>query len=274
LGAQAAEQRPDALQGRLAGAQLGAAAEAQKSQQRLQERGLEQQGQLGREQLATQGQISYDQLKAGEEQAKLKRTAEENMKLDQIQQGATQKLRELTSQRKLELDDMFTAFQQSNQELEFRKDAADLEQLGFTLAMTDRAYLDELNRVGRERQLVNDMRFREELASITFGANVAALADDLGFMEDLNASQRVWEKELTEMNANDKIDLARAMVRDQARRNQWTGAGTAATAVATHYAGQTAETKPAATDLSYSGGQSKISDDPLSTANLDAWGDK
>jgi hypothetical protein len=230
LAAQAVEQQPDALQGRLAGAQLGAAAEAQKSQQRLQQRGLEQQAQLGREQLASQAQITHDQLKAGEEQARLRRTAEENMKLDQIQQGATSKLRELTSQRGLALDEMFSQFRQSSQELEFRKDAAELEQLGFTLAMSDRSYLDELNRVGRERQLANDLRFREELANLTFGASTAALADDLGFMEDLNASQRIWERELTNLSAGDKLDLARAMIQDQGRRDVWTGAGSAVTA--------------------------------------------
>jgi hypothetical protein len=230
LAAQATEQQPDALAGRLAGAQLGAAAEAQKAQQGIQARGLEQQAQLGREQLATQGQITHDQLKASEEQARSRRTAEENMKLDSIQNTATQKLRELTSQRGLALDDMFQGFRQSNQELAFRKDAAELEQLGFTLAMSDRAYLDELNRVGRERQLTNDLRFREEMANLTFGAETAALADDLGFMEELNASNRIWEKELTKLSSGDKLDLARAMIQDSNRRQMWTGVGNIATA--------------------------------------------
>lgn len=220
------------LAGSLMASQIGVARDAQAaqtataeadlaSQKRIAEGGMAAQAAGTREQIGTQVAISD----AG-------RAANEEMKTAAITSSATIKLRELTTQRGIALDNLFADFKQSNQELEFREDAARLEELGFQMAMSDKSYLDELSRIGRQRNMDSELAFRQEMNDVILGGELSETIDELGFSAKFGAQQREWEKTLTEMGADAKIELARAMIRDDSKRAVVTGIGSAVGAAA------------------------------------------
>lgn len=226
------------LQQRLAGVQAGEQMAEQARQQKVQTEQAKQKlatsEDLQTNRLRARDQIAAQERQAKESLARQKRTAQENMQIDAVQATATQRLRDLEANRQVALDDIFGEFERSNKALEDRKDAAELEQLGFELALSDRSYLDELNRLGRERQLTNDQMFKEEMNRVILEQNMADTIDEIGWSEQFNAQQRHWEEVLTHMGASEAIKLGQAAIKDEARRSMWTGAGDIASGVAKH----------------------------------------
>lgn len=226
--AQARQQKADiALGGAVAGAELASAKAAQEAQTAAAARGIEQRGDLARTGMQTQSVQAAESLAAASDQARAKRTAEENMRIDSLKGAATKQLRDLEASRGLALDDIFSEFKQSNQELEYRADMADLEQLGFQLALSDQTYLDELNRIGKERNLNNQQTFESELHNLVLGDNLQAELDNIEFTRALNSKQREWEVKLQKMGANQAVSLAQAMIKDDQRRSMIEGIGSA-----------------------------------------------
>lgn len=206
------ELRQGAFRGALAGAEMQQKSEQISEQKKLGEQALESKGRMAKERMQAESKIAADQRRAREEQARTQRTAEENMRMDAMEASATQRLRDLATQRDLTIDNIFADFDRSNKELALRKDAAELEQLGFDLAMSDRAYMDELNRVGRERLLSNELQFSEESARITLGDQLEATLQRLDWARDFNGDRRNWEQKLGQMTIQNALDLYEAQV--------------------------------------------------------------
>ena len=230
LAATANQQAQSQLQqGATKGAMVGQQLKAQESQiqakQKLGKDQLAQQKELSRSGMQAESAMAAEQRAAREEQARNERSANENLKLDGMQAHATQKLRDITTKRGVALDDIFAEFDRSNKELEFRKDQAELEQLGFDLALSDRALLDEYNRIGRERQLSNDLNFQEESANLALGENLSMLKDELSFMKSFNSDRRTWETELAQMDLEAAMNIANASIKDANTTAMITGLG-------------------------------------------------
>lgn len=223
---------PSAVPGALAAGQVAGAVEEQRVGTSLAEEGLASQRRMAESGLAAKGTMAREQLAGQTDIAAQQRASQEALKTNAINAQATNQLRNLSTARGVTLDNVFADFQQSGQELEFRRDAAQLEQLGFELAMSDKAYLDELTRIGRERGLYDDAAFRDEMSTIVLGGNLRDALDQLDFEKAYNGDVREWEKQLTEMGADAKIDLAKAMIADDQKQAIATGIGSAAGAAA------------------------------------------
>ena len=136
--------------------------------------------------------------------------------------------RQLASDKNVQLNDIFANFQRSNEELEFRKDGAELEEIAFNLAMADREYLDELSRIGQQRRLEDDVAFRQDLTRTALGDEMTETLKSIGFQEDLGQQRRDWEKILTQMGADFTVDLARSAIKQANTNAQWAAGGTIA----------------------------------------------
>lgn len=220
------------LAGSLMASQIGAARDAQATQTATAEADLAATRRIAEEGMATQAAGAREQIGAQTEISAAARQANEEMKTAAINAQATNQLRALMTQRGITLDDIFANFKQSSQELEFREDAAQLEQFGFNLALSDKTYMDELSRIGRQRNMDSELAFQAEMNDIILGADLSETMDELGFAKKFGAQQREWEKTLTEMGADAKIELARAMIRDDAKRRTVEGIGSAVGAAA------------------------------------------
>lgn len=238
---------PSPIPGALAASQVAGAAQEQQANTQLAEQSLASQQRIAESGLTARATGTREQLASTQQLAADQRASQESMKAASINSNATNQLRTMSTQKGVALDNIFSDFKRSNQELEFRSDAAALEQLGFQLAMSDRAYLDELQRVGRERELYDNLKFQNEMNDVVLGDNLKTAMDNLQFEKAFNSDARMWEKQLTEMGADAKMDLARAMVADEQKRAVVTGLGSAAGAGASAYAtSKPTTTKPAA----------------------------
>jgi hypothetical protein len=214
------------------------------------EAGFEQQAQqkqFGQEKIAAQGRMARSNIQAAEQQeaaqreareqlARTQRTAEENIRMDVIQTTATNNLRKLSNDRQIQFDNIFGEFTRDKKQLADRQDAAELHQLGFEMAMSDRAYTDEINRIGSENRLMNEMNFREESSRIILGNDIDILRDDQEWGRAFNADRRTWEKEIAKISLNSAAQIARAEIKANNTRMQWEAYGNAASTVVDEYA--------------------------------------
>lgn len=151
------------------------------------------------------------------------RSLKETIQIKKMNAQATQFLRNLQADKKSTLDNIFDSFRKSEKELEYRRDAAKLEQYGFQLAMSDRAYLDELNRVGKERQLRESIQFNEEMQRIALGDGLNQLLNEIGFKQKLNASQRDYNIALEKMGLQTQLMIAQEAIEQANTTAQFQG---------------------------------------------------
>lgn len=222
--AQTAQQQ-QRLAGAAAGAQLQQQSGALSAQTAQAQQQQQQQGQQARLELGQRESITAAQREASEQDAASRRTAQENQRINSIQAQYKNAAADLAAQRDVTLNNIFGEFRRSNQELEFRKDAAELEQAAHVLALTDRQYVDALTMVGQERRLQDEIGFKQEAIRLELGENVLGALDEMEFNKAFNADQREFEVALTQMNGQQAVQLARAEIRQQASRNMWEGIG-------------------------------------------------
>lgn len=218
------------LTGQLAGAQIQQQASGQQQQFNQQQQKLDAQQRTVESGLAAQGNIASQQLAAGEELAGMKRAGNEDAIRSQLNHTSDQTLRQLISERNITYDNLFSEFERSNLELEFRSDAADLEQRAFLLAMGDKAYTDELGRIGSERMLTNNINFKREMTATMLGENLSNLIDTLGWQEKMDTIGRERTTELANINITAALEIAMAALKDENRRMVAEGIGNAVTA--------------------------------------------
>ena len=96
---------------------------------------------------------------------------------------------------------------QGRRTLDTEKDRAKLEQLSHTMALSDRKYVDQLQREGQKLRLDNDLAFREALQKSILGSNEELLREGLGNKDILQADDR----EFREMMSGIDIDFAMKM---------------------------------------------------------------
>lgn len=211
----------------IAGAKLGVAADTQAQKIAGAEAALANQASQANKALATQAQASGEQIQAQQDQAMAGLRADESRKVELLNHQASSQLKQLAADRGLTVDNLFRDFDFSERELAFRKDAARLEQLGFMMAMQDRAYLDELNRIGIERDLTDRIAYAEEMQNTIFGQNMSMVIDDLGFRRKLGDNQREWDRVLASMDLESAMAIAAAQARDANTTAMWSGGGAA-----------------------------------------------
>lgn len=211
--------RAQTMQERIQGQQLSGQQQAVTEGLQLGQEQLAQQGTMASKEMAAQGLIARQQIEGQAELAGLDRNAKENLVRQQIENNSFKTLAQLSSDYGITINDIFSKFERSTQELDLRKDAAELEEIGFHLAMADRAYLDELTRIGAERRLHDKHQFQVEITRTILGDRQAELLKQLGFNEELGQMERDWNKEMANLGLTSKLELARAAI-DQANQKQ------------------------------------------------------
>lgn len=181
---------------------LGMAEQAEAANTALGEQQLAEQLRQGQQGLAAQATTQRANLASGEKLAMDKLQSTEEMKRDTITSQAEQAVANLLSNKKISENDIFASFAQDERELEFRRDQASIEQLGTMLALRDRAYVDELERVGRQRNLDDQQGFEKEAARLALGDQTALYLEKLEWTEaDLVDNLRFAEK-MSQMDIN------------------------------------------------------------------------
>lgn len=174
---------------------------------------------LNRQGITADASRNQGGLAAQEQMQNVELDAAKQRKLRGINAQAESQLRALSAQGRMEVDDLFADFARSNQELAFRKDAAQLEQLGTLLALQDRKYVDELNRIGEKRKLYDQTNWAKEKSRIVYGSNLDGLMNDLQFKRGEDITNREFQKQLASVDITTALEMARAAMRDEAQRD-------------------------------------------------------
>lgn len=202
-----------AAQGAVAGAQLGAAAQAVEAEAALGQQRLDVQAQQAQAERQTQA------LQAGAQRAAAQTvfTAQQTAQLDAFSRELASKnqiaLNRAATERGITTDQLFEEHRQGVQELAYRKDAALLEQKAHLAAMADREYVRNLTQVGTLRRLQNDLEWKSEVQRLTLGERLDALLRQQGAQSLLSANDRAFAEAMSQMDA----DLALAIVQQQSR---------------------------------------------------------
>lgn len=223
--------KDQSIQSRLAGIQLGGQEQLQAQQQKLAEDKLRQQEQLKQEQLMSQASMTREGIQAGEEAARAKRTTSTDQNIKQLNNASEMKLRDLSAQRGLTLDNMFSQYEFDTAELEDRKDGAQLEGQAFLMGLQDKKYISEIDKIGKTRQLNLENQWNTELQSLLLGNNLNDLIDSMGFKKGQAVKGRLRQDELANINIDAAVELAQAVVKDNATRAKITAAGNIASTV-------------------------------------------
>jgi hypothetical protein len=173
----------------------------------------QQQARMAQAGMATQAQIQRGQMAGEAERARMQRQAQEEMRLNAIDNAAQQSLQKMAADKGVAVDDLLHTLEYSDKELELRRDAAEIEQIGFGMAMQNRQYLAEQNRIGRLRQLEDQQAWQTEMADLYSGWQVTDTLDQIGWQAAYNEKQRDFDYRLAGMNANMALQLAQAEIK-------------------------------------------------------------
>lgn len=218
------------MQSRIAGIQLGQAAQEQATQREQAVKGLRQEEATAERRLVAQETSAQRQLAAQEQDVMIKLSANESMQVKEINSQARNQLAKLTAERDLTMDQMFAEFERSNKELELRRDAAALEQRAFLLALQDEQYTSSIQRIGKRRMLYNDLEYRKESLDIRLGSDFSAFLDEMNFKRGFNADAREFEKVLMSLDIERVRKMFEANAKAEGKRRMMMGVASMFTA--------------------------------------------
>lgn len=189
--------------------------------------------------------ISQGQVRAAEsEQARKERVQSEQLKLAedaQLQSLNDQQLAQVESALDMKqqvaqrTEQLLNDLERSTDQLDFQKDAAKFEQVGFNLRMNNRKYIDSLNDAARRARLDDDARFREELLRATLDESRELLDSDLEFRRLMSADEREFTRELSNLSIEQALQYANAGIEQANRLGKYQSIGTLISGAAQGY---------------------------------------
>jgi hypothetical protein len=156
-------------------------------------------------QLDSQARVARQDYQDQEEQARARRDAATYIKLNSLTQKADQALQQLATQRGVKLDDIFANYDKQQAELELAKADSALNQSIFNLQMSNRAFIDELEMIGNNRQLNSALDFQRETQDIIWGINSAQAREQFDWLRGQDLKARDFERQLSQMGIQSRL---------------------------------------------------------------------
>jgi hypothetical protein len=149
----------------------------------------------GARSLQEKQQVQIDSIKAeaSEQQAALN--------MDRIEQDY---------QRVEFVNKLMSQVQQSNLELEQRRDALQLEAAAHNLMMQDETYIQQIRDIGRRRRLIDQGNFEQELSQMVYGKQLDLLLNQLGWNEKEAAAGRTIADQIANMDLSEALAIVAA----------------------------------------------------------------
>jgi hypothetical protein len=133
------------------------------------------------------------QLQANEQQQSVDlQKADIDQRRNMVQQQAQNKLGELMQ-----------SFGQQRQELDLKRDRAQVDQIMTTARLANKQYVDQLEEEGRKLRLDNAADFQNQLLDTTFENNSALIKSKIGADNVLRSTDRQYQQRLSQITADD-----------------------------------------------------------------------
>lgn len=172
---------------------------------RSQSQGIAQQGQLNLTQQQGQ-QADIDQ-----------RTAQQNTEFKQRRSDNLNKFR-------MQADNIVDQYNQAGRKLETDRDVENMEQIGFGARLANQQYVDKLQQEGQKARLDDQLVFKEQLTKDAFADMQTLLKNDLAFKSIMNASDRDFAEQLSQIDANIAVDMLGSEINAANQQSIWSGA--------------------------------------------------
>lgn len=138
--------------------------------------------------------------------------AEKEAQLKAMAQKANQALQNLASERRTNVDNLFSNFRMENADLAQRRDAAQLQQVAAAMALSNEKYITQLNRIGQENALYNQINFDKEALRLELGNAFDLLVDNIDWGAGYAERQREFERQMGQMSNNDAYKIAMSAI--------------------------------------------------------------
>lgn len=186
-------------------------------------------------------------ISSQQEQAALAQTAQDMQPVQQaaaIQQaGQQQQAREIEQRKQLQQTEIAQSRQASEMQTQLRTDQllkdleqgrgridlaryqSGLEQIGQNLRLSNREYVDNLQREGARARLNDKIQFEEQLNRSLLQDNKMLLEKQLGNKSILNVNDREFEIRMEQMGVRDAYNIFRNELKADRERQMYTGVG-------------------------------------------------
>ena len=118
---------------------------------------------------------------------------------------------------------VFRDLSRGTREIDFQRDSAKAEQLGFQLRLSNDQYVNRLKMEGARSRLNSDIAFKEALTVSIFAEEEALYRSNLSFKSMIDANDRSFNERLSEMSIELALELASAEAKGQAMSNTISG---------------------------------------------------
>lgn len=153
-----------------------------------------------------------------QEQGQRQQTAGIKQAESQQVQGIEQSRRFDTIENRLKTQQILNDLERNKGQIDLARDKAQLEQVGQNLRLQNKQYIDNLQREGNRARLGNQAEFQEALADSVLGDSRELLEKNLGNKSILDATDRDFQKSLTEMDVNHAYDMFKREKKEQKER--------------------------------------------------------
>lgn len=167
-------------------------------------------------------QAQVQNLAAGQQQQQVAQQGQQQA--TEIQQGRNAN----QMQARLKTNELLQGLEQAGQTLDQDKKNAQMEQLGFNLAMQDKTYTDQLQREGAKQRLNDRTSFADAAARQSLGDGLDIFQQQLGGKNLIAANDREFTRALAQMD----MDSAMQMANNAAKAAQIQGTASAVGGIA------------------------------------------
>lgn len=126
-------------------------------------------------------------------------------------------------QNKIRTNQLLQELEQGKGKIDMARYQASMEQIGQNLRLSNRQYIDNLQREGARARLNDDLQFKEQLQASVFQDAKSLLEKKLGNKSILAANDREFEIAMARMGYNDAISLLNSQMRAERERGMYTG---------------------------------------------------
>lgn len=190
----------------------------------IQEQVAINQARLQQQELQRAGQQAADQM--GMQAAEVEQQYQQSVsELDEKQIGVQEQY-----QRQAEA--VFRDLARGSREIDFQKDAAKTEQLGFQLRLSNSKYIDQVKLEGARSRLNSELAFKEALTRSIFAEQEALFRNSLEFNRMMDANDRQFDEMMAKMSEDFAMELALAQTRGSMEAAKWSGVSKAVSGAA------------------------------------------
>lgn len=158
--------------------------------------------QAGLAQKALAGEVALQQEQASQQQRAIQEEATlQNTQFDEQAIASKEKSQQ-------QVQSLLNDFVRNQKSLDFNKEKAKMEQLGFHMRLGNDQYVDKLKAEGTKMRLDNEIAFNEALQNSMFSDELDLLKNDLSFRSALSADERQWKEEMANMDLATAQSLA------------------------------------------------------------------